>query len=106
MLYGWQRAHGSWSAYCLPPGAEVIVTLKDQSRADTTATIITDYTHVVDREVPPCSFRLVFDPSAIDERMTYGLRAQIEDDSKLMFTSTGHIDPFAGEAGEPLRIMV
>ncbi len=90
----------------LPPGAEVTVTLEDQSRADAPATVITDYTHVVDEQAPPYSFRLVFDPSAIDERMTYGLRARIEYDGKLMFTSTEHIDPFAGEPGEPVRIMV
>jgi putative lipoprotein len=48
----------------------------------------------------------VYDPSAIDDRMRYGLRARIEMDGKLMFTSTEHIDPFAGEPGEPVRIMV
>lgn len=90
----------------LPPGAEVTVTLEDQSRADVPATVITDYTHVVDGQAPPYSFRLVFDPSAIDDRMTYGLRARIEHDGKLMFTSTEHIDPFAGEPGEPVRIRV
>jgi putative lipoprotein len=86
----------------LPPGAEVIVTLEDQSRADAPATVITDYTHTVDGP-GPYSFRLVYDPAAIDERMTYGLRARIEQDGELMFTSTEHIDPFAGE---PVRIMV
>ncbi len=89
----------------LPPGAEVIVTLEDQSRADAPATVITDYTHIVDGQ-GPYSFRLVYDPSAIDERMTYGLRARIEHDGRLMFSSTEHIDPFAGEPGEPVRIMV
>jgi putative lipoprotein len=48
----------------------------------------------------------VYDPAAIDERMTYGLRARIEKDGELMFTSTEHIDPFAGEPGQPVRIMV
>jgi putative lipoprotein len=90
----------------LPPSAEVIVTLEDQSRADAPATVITDYTNVVNDKAPPYSFRLVFDPSAIDERMRYGLRAKILDDGELLFTSTEHIDPFAGEPGEPVRIMV
>ena len=89
----------------LPQGAEVTVTLEDQSRADAPATVITDYTHVVDGE-GPYSFRLVYDPAAIDERMTYGLRARIEHDGELMFSSTEHIDPFRGEHGEPVRIMV
>lgn len=90
----------------LPPGAEVSVTLEDQSRADAPATVITDYTHIVGEQGPPYSFRLVFDPSAIDDRMRYGLRARIEHEGKLMFTSTEHIDPFAVEPGEPVRIMV
>lgn len=85
----------------LPPGAEVIVTLEDQSRADAPATILTDYTHVVDG-APPYPFRLVYDPSAIDERMRYGLRAKILHDGELMFTSTEYIDPFADE----VQIMV
>jgi putative lipoprotein len=89
----------------LPPGVEVIVTLEDQSRADAPATFITDYTHIVDDQ-PPYSFRLVYDPAAVDERMTYGLRARIEKDGELMFTSTEHIDPFTGEPGQPVRILV
>lgn len=59
-----------------------------------------------ERMAPPYSFRLVFDPQSIDDRMTYGLRARIEMDGQLLFTSTEHIDPFAGERGEPVRIMV
>lgn len=87
----------------LPPGAVVTVTLEDQSRADAPATVITDYTYIVDERGPPYPFRLVYDPSAIDERMTYGLRARIEQDGELLFTSTEHIDPFVSE---PVRIMV
>jgi putative lipoprotein len=90
----------------LPPGARVIVTLEDQSRADAPATVLTDYTHVVDAAQQPFSFRLVYNPAVIDARMTYGLRARIEKDGELLFTSTEHIDPFAGEPGEPVRIRV
>jgi putative lipoprotein len=89
----------------LPPGAVVKVTLEDQSRMDAPATVLTDYTHNVDG-APPYSFRLVYDPSAIDERMRYGLRARIEHDGKLMFTSTEHIDPFAAAPGERITILV
>jgi putative lipoprotein len=81
----------------LPPGAEVIVTLEDQSRADAPATVLTDYKHVVRDQGPPYAFRLVYNPEAIDERMTYGLRAKIIHEGDLLFTSTEHIDPFTGE---------
>lgn len=90
----------------LPPGAEVIVTLEDQSRADAPATVLTDYTYTVEGAQPPYPFRLVYDPQAIDERMTYGLRARIVHDGELLFTSTEHVDPFAGEAADPVRIRV
>jgi len=86
----------------LPRGAEVIVTLEDQSRADAPATVITDYTHRSAGQ-PPYSFRLVYDPAAIDERMTYGLRARIVRDGELLFTSTEYTDPFSDP---PVRIMV
>jgi len=89
----------------LPPGAKVIVTLEDQSRADATATVITNYTHIVDGQAP-YPFRLVYAPTTIDERMTYGLRARIEKDGKLLFSSTEHIDPSAGAPGAPVRITV
>jgi len=36
----------------LPPGAQVIVVLEDQSRMDAPATVITDYTHTVDGPGP------------------------------------------------------
>jgi len=89
----------------LPPGTQVIVVLEDQSRMDAPATEITRYTHNVDGG-PPYPFRLVIDPTKIDDRMTYGLRARVENEGKLMFTSTEHIDPFALPAGEPIEIMV
>lgn len=89
----------------LPPGAVVKVVLEDQSRMDAPATVLAEYTHNVDG-APPYPFRLVVDPSAIDERMRYGLRARIEHEGELMFTSTEHIDPFAGEPGERITIMV
>jgi putative lipoprotein len=89
----------------LPPGTQVIVVLEDQSRMDAPATEITRYTHNVDGG-PPYPFRLVIDPRKIDDRMTYGLRARVENEGKLMFTSTEHIDPFALPAGESIEIMV
>jgi putative lipoprotein len=89
----------------LPPGAKVIVSLEDQSRADAPATIIADYTHVVNGP-GPYTFRLVYNPTAINDRMTYGLRARIEREGTLLFTSTERIDPFAGKPGEPVRILV
>jgi len=38
--------------------------------------------------------------------MRYGLRARIEHEGKLLFTSTEPVDPFAAPAGENIEIMV
>ncbi|MGD8358709.1 MAG: META domain-containing protein [Lysobacterales bacterium] len=89
----------------LPPGAEVKVVLENQSRMDAPAEEITDYTHIVDGP-GPFRYRLVYDPTKIDERMRYGLRATIRNQGQLLFTSTEHIDPFASPVGEPIEIMV
>ncbi|WP_439134204.1 YbaY family lipoprotein [Pseudomaricurvus sp.] len=89
----------------LPPGTKVRVVLEDQSKMDAPAETITEYTHVVDGS-GPYTYRLVYNPSAIKERMRYGLRARIEKDGALMFTSTGYIDPFAVEPGTNIKIMV
>ncbi|GAB3103261.1 lipo-like protein [Aestuariicella hydrocarbonica] len=89
----------------LPPGAEVKVYLEDQSKMDAPAQRITEYTHIVDGS-GPYKYRLVYNPRAIQEKMRYGLRARIEYDGKLIFTSTEHIDPFASEPGTEIEIMV
>lgn len=89
----------------LPNGAEVKVVLEDQSRMDVAATKLADYTHIVNGP-GPYTYRLVYDPASIDDRMRYGLRARIENEGKLLFTSTEHIDPFSYEPGEEIKIMV
>lgn len=80
----------------LPKGAVVTVELQDQSRMDAPATVLTQYEHRVDGSTP-FAFRLVYDPSKIEDRGRYGLRARIEYEGKLLFTSTEHVDPFAGD---------
>ena len=74
------------------------------SRADASSTVLTDYTIVVGEEQAPFSYRLIYDPSAIDERMSYSLRARITMDGDL--TSTERVDPFGAKPGEPVRVMV
>jgi putative lipoprotein len=86
----------------LPPGAEVEVQLQDISRADAMATVLA--TVVLTPEGgPPYDFSIEYDPSRIDERMRYALRATISVGDKLMFTSTDYIDPFAGN---PVQVLV
>ena len=89
----------------LPPGATVHVVLEDQSRMDVAATPITDYTLTAEGG-PPYPFRLVYAPDAVDPRLRYGVRAKIEHEGTLLFTSTEHIDPFARDPETPLQIVV
>lgn len=89
----------------LPRGATVQVVLEDQSRMDVPAEKVTGYTYTVNGQ-GPYTYRLVFDPRSIKDNMRYGLRARIEHDGNLLFTSTEYIDPFATEPGTPVKIMV
>lgn len=86
----------------LPPGAELEVQLEDISRADAMATVITTVTYTLDG-APPYPFSIEYDPSRIDPRMRYALRARITDDGELRFTNTEYINPFSGA---PVRILV
>lgn len=77
----------------LPPGAELEVQLEDISRADAMATVITTVTYTLDGG-PPYPFSIDYDPSRIDPRMRYALRARITVGGALRFTNTEYIDPF------------
>jgi len=72
----------------LPPTARVIVELQDVSLADAPAKIIATQTIDPAGKAPPYPFELTYDPSKIDERYTYAVRATIRDGDKLLFTST------------------
>lgn len=71
----------------LPPDATLEVTLQDISRADAPADVIATF-RATDLGAPPFAFELEYDPAAIDERMTYGVRATIRRAGKLMMTTT------------------
>ena len=72
----------------LPPTARVIVELQDVSRADAPATIIATQTIDPAGKAPPYPFEPTYDPSKIEERNSYTVRATIRDGDKLLFTST------------------
>jgi putative lipoprotein len=86
----------------LRPGAELEVQLEDISRADALATVITTVTYTLEGG-PPYPFSIQYDPTRIDPRMRYALRARITENGALRFTNTEYIDPFAAS---PISIMV
>jgi putative lipoprotein len=70
----------------LTPGAVVEVQLLDVSLADGAAKLIAEQRIVPQHQVP-IPFELVYDPTAIDARMSYAVRATIRERGRLMFTT-------------------
>lgn len=86
----------------LPPESRVVVQLEDISRADAMATVL-ERVVIEPQGGPPYPFVLEYDPSRIDRRMRYALRATISSGERLMFTTTEYIDPFSGN---PVEVLV
>ena len=79
----------TFSAYpLLPPDAEIRVSLQDISRMDVPATVVGEQVMRATDGTSPVRFQVSFDPADIDPRYTYGLRARITHDGKLIYTST------------------
>ncbi len=73
----------------LTPQAVVEVQLLDVSRADAMAKQIAVQTIKPTHQVP-IPFEISYDPSAIDARLTYAVRATIRDGGRLLFTTDRH----------------
>jgi uncharacterized lipoprotein YbaY len=72
----------------LPPNALVHVSLLDISRAGAPAAVLGELAIETDGRQVPIPFVIAYDPSAIDARRTYAVRARITVDGQLLFTST------------------
>ena len=70
----------------LPPDAVVDVALLDVSLADAPAEVI-DSVRITEPGPVPIAFELSYDPSQIDERHTYAVRAEIRAEGDLIFTT-------------------
>jgi putative lipoprotein len=89
----------------LPPGAVALVQLSDTSQADMFSYAIA-YQEIEDPGSPPIPFVLDYDPSKIDERKQYGIRATISHDGQLLFTSDTHYPVLTRGAGNTADIML
>jgi len=72
----------------LPPGAEIKVSLQDISRMDVPARVVGEQVIRAKGIAAPVPFQITFDPAEIVPRYTYGLRATITHEGKLIYTST------------------
>ena len=70
----------------LPPDAVVEVVLLDVSRMDVAATILAQQV-IGPKQQVPIPFVLDYDPTAIDTRMSYAVRATIKRGDKLLFVT-------------------
>ncbi|MDT8894642.1 YbaY family lipoprotein [Halomonas sp. I1] len=72
----------------LPDGADVMISLRDVSRADAPATTIAE-TRVTPGNEAPVEFRLDYDTADVNPEHTHGLRAALHgDEGELLWTTT------------------
>ena len=89
----------------LPPNAVFEATLEDVSRADTVAEVI-GRARLESPGNPPFKFTIDYDPTRIDPRHRYAVRARITVDGQLMFTSDTHHGVLTQGQGDTVDIML
>jgi uncharacterized lipoprotein YbaY len=89
----------------MPPNAALTVTLADVSRADAPAETVASR-RIEEPGNVPIDVELTYDPSIIDERLTYAVRATIEVDGKMWWTSTQAHHVLAHGAPDHIEVMV
>ena len=89
----------------LVPSAELEIRLEDVSRQDAPATVIASKSIDNPGQVP-IAFELHFNPAAIDERMTYAVRASVSDQGQLLFTTDTNYPVLTRGAGNHVDLML
>jgi uncharacterized lipoprotein YbaY len=89
----------------MPAGAVLRVSLADVSRADAPSDVLATL-EVVDPGNVPIDFELTYDPALIDERHTYAVRATIDVDDRLWWTSTEAHHVLTGGSPATVEIML
>jgi len=95
----------------LPPSAVVTAVLEDGAKMDVAAERVAQSTVAGDKG-PPYNLALQYDPAKLNPKGRYGVRARIEDDGRLLFTSTTFAPAFGTEGradetpNDPVRIVV
>jgi len=92
----------------IAPNSQLTVTLVDVSKMDVAATVISE--QVIDLDLvgaPPYKVELEYNLEKIDPTHRYSVRATINNQENLLYTSTTNNSPFANTASsEPLEIIV
>jgi putative lipoprotein len=72
----------------LPPNAAIEIKLQDVSRQDAPATTVAETLFAAEGKQVPIPFQLSYNPADINMAHSYQVRADINVDGKLMFTTT------------------
>jgi putative lipoprotein len=86
----------------LPPDVVIKVQLVDVSRSDAPAVVIGEQVFEAGGRQVPFAFEIPYDPSKIDERMSYAVQVRIEDNGQLRFISDRHYPVITRDA--PTRV--
>lgn len=89
----------------LRPDAVISIVLEDVARMDVKSVRI-GATSFAAQGGPPWAFTLEYDPAKVHEKGQYVLRARIEANGRLLFTSTERIPAFDEDPSKPVEIMV
>ena len=89
----------------MPPNAALVVTLADVSRADAPAETVASR-RIDEPGNVPIDVELTYDPSIIDERFTYAVRATIEVDGDMWWSSTQAHHVLTRGAPDHVEVMV
>jgi putative lipoprotein len=87
----------------LPPNAVFEATLEDVSRADAPATVLGQATI---EGAGPYEFSIAYDPSRIDERMSYSVRGKVSVDGQLTFTTDTAYPVLTRGAGADVELLL
>jgi len=92
----------------LPVNALISVRLSDISRQDAPAIVIAEQTIDAMGKSVPIPFALDYDPSRIDERMSYAVRAEIRSaDGQLLWTTDTVFPALTrGAPGDGIELML
>jgi putative lipoprotein len=96
----------------LPPTATLEVVLEDSAKMDVAAELVTRESVALEGASPPFRLTLEYDPAKLHGRGRYGVRARIENEGQLMFTSTQFHPAFGthgsieAPANDPVQVLV
>lgn len=88
----------------LPPGASFEATLEDVSRADAPSEVV-GRTRVETPGAPPIRFSIPYDPSRVQARNRYVVRARVMHEGRLLFT-TDSAYPVSLPTAQPVELLL